>query len=353
MSLVDDMLGCAETPVWFPFAFDMSQLQACLSCTLRLTAKIAGPGDVSPRVEGLLLNENPMTTLAVNGIQHSLIETVLMFPGAHRFPNMQNPYPAEMALYFRNTIDVSKRICLAIPLQVGVGPANAYFATLDKGIYAGRPTATSLLSPTTEFIVYRGADLRGRSADDSRPRAWCEPVNTVLSYYVSVAPAHITAPDLARLMARAGAGRKGPAKPLTEIVKTRIVNIGMRVEGIKLDGPGVGNTGSSGAVTTKQMKCHRLDEDLDIEGDKVYIGGKRPGTTLADELLRPSDDGDAAVPDSAVQPGDIEKILAIVIGVTIGVLLCGALAYFLWNKTFTNYLPANKIYDIPLPAPKL
>jgi hypothetical protein len=157
------------------------RLAKCLSCTVRLTSKIAGPGNVTTRADGLLLNENPTTSISVNGIMHNLVETILTFPGAHRLQNNQSPPVAELFLYFQNNRDFSQHLCLALPLDVGKGDANFYFASLDTGVRNDRPTVGSILPPGAKYIMYKGADLRGRTNSDPRPKGLCTPVKRIIT----------------------------------------------------------------------------------------------------------------------------------------------------------------------------
>ena len=97
----DSIFSCDETPLKCPQLMDIARIYPCTSCTLRLNADVSGPGIVNAHPNGLLLDENPQTTLTVNGIQHNLIESFIYVPGAHRLPGQQEPYRMEVALYFR------------------------------------------------------------------------------------------------------------------------------------------------------------------------------------------------------------------------------------------------------------
>ena len=120
-----------------------------------------------------------------------------------------------------------------------------------------------------------------------------------------------------------------------------------RIDGIKvIDKPA--SSPKDGGVATKAMKCYRLDKDKDVINDKVYIGG--PGSTLDKELAG----GDATQADgedsreTGIQPGDIEKWIGIIIGVTIAILIVAFLIYLVWSGTFRNYVKVQKMYDSPV-----
>lgn len=361
MSLEDNYMICGETPVWIPNAFDMSSISKCISCTLRLTAQVAGNGYVTTRAEGLLLTEPSTISLAVNGVRHTLVETIVSFPGGHRLPDYQVPCVAELFFYFRSETDTSRYICMALPIDVGKGASNAYFKTLGQTVQSNRPTIATLFTPTATFLSYRGADLRGRSAKDSRPRTFCDPVAQTVTYYVSMTPTRITSSDLDRLQAIATKNKEysGPPKPTTDAVTRRLLRLGTLVTGIHLDTAAA--AAADGGVSTKALKCYRINPEKDIQNEKVYVGGqKRPGgpgdRTLADELERAATDISGAIAaeniENTIQPGDIEYVLGIVIGVAISIVLCATIWYVINYTTFTNYLSAQ-FYNTPLSAKKL
>ena len=338
------MFSCAETPVWFSSQFSANTLEKCISCTLRLTAQLPGPGTVSPRIEGLLVDENPLATLTINGIQHSLLETVLTFPGAHRLVGRQSPCEAELTCYFRSVSDISKYACLCIPLDIGSGASTSYFSTLDTGVRKDRPTLASVL-PTGSLFSYVGPDMRGRSGADSTPRKFCDPVAQRVTYYVYMNASKISAADYTRLQTRAGAARKGPPKPASPPVLTRCDRLITMIDGLIVGSSG--SKGSSAGIPTKALKCYKLDRDADIKEDAVYVGGAAAVSTTLDKELAATDLSLDDATKASVQPGDIERWIGAALGILIGVVLCAAIAYLIWKYTFSNYLPVQKLYANP------
>lgn len=342
--IADEIFSCAETPVWFTPQYNKSSIPKCLSCTLRLTAAIAGPGTVSPRVEGLLVDENPLVTLTVNGIQHNLLETILTFPGAHRMFERQSPCEAELQCYFRSINDITKYVCLCIPLDIGVGPSTQYFTSLDTGVRKDRPTLASVL-PTGSLFSYVGPDMRGRSAADSTPRKFCDPIAQRVTYYVYYGASKINASDFTRLQQRAGNGRKGPPKPASPPTAMHCDRLLTHIDGLI-----VGNSGSksvSRGASTKALKCYKLDREKDIQGDTVYIGGPETKPSTLEKELAATDLSIDDATRSSIQPGDIERWIGIGLGILIGLFLCSLVAYLIWKYTFTNYLPVQKLYKNP------
>ena len=390
MSNEDEFMGCGETPVWLPRTdFRVDSIPVCTSCKLRLTAKIAGPGNVSTIAEGLLVNENPTVALTFNGTQHNLIQTIMTFPAAHRLADTIQPSEAEIMFYFQNYTEYNKILCLALPLAVG--DSHPYFSSLGSGSTPNRPTMTSLFSKDAVFFTYRGADLRGRTADTSRPRDRCDPVRSVITYILAETAGTLSRSDYNRLIELAGAGREncekykgtgvemkelfaacmkgpyipaggGPAKPRTDVSINRLVKLASRIQGIVLEnGEDTKKKGRDGELpTTKSMKCYKLDSEKDIKDGKVYVGGKqRPGTrTLNDELADAAADpsvsaDELAVGKSNVKPRDIETLISIGIGLVIGLVICATIIVFVWQRTFVNYGGVQKLYSVPISASQI
>jgi hypothetical protein len=288
---------------------------------------------VSTIAEGMMINENPVTTLSVNGVAHNLTLTYVTFPGAHRLPDFQLPCDAELFCWFQHSTTPQVYVCLTLPLVVGA--SNPYFATLGT-VTANRPTLSTLFDPATVFLSYRGASLQGRSAADPRPRTKCDPPSLV-TYYVATKPTTIATADYQRLQ---GKDRPGPPKPVADIIQARLVKLGTLVKGITISGS---ESDSQAGTSAKAMKCYRL-EDKDVVGDRVYVGGKgRPGRSLSQELEKAASDMTTPEP-GGVKPGDIENILGIVIGVLLGLVLCSAAAYYIWNSVFGHYVKAQELY---------
>lgn len=341
--------GCAESPVWIPEGFNVDDIPACKSCTLRLTAPVPGSGVVNVRVDGLVVEENPLTTLSVNGIPHNLVETVLMIGGAHRLPGRSEPCKAELACYFQSTRDFSQHACLCLPIDLGKGAAAQYFSTLGT-LKVGRPTLGKIVPSNSSFLLYRGADLRGRSANNKVPSAFCDPVKRITTYYVCLRPIFMENADYTRLLGRAGKSLQGPPTPLTPVVKSRLKELTTIVNGISVGTAqpfgvkGSGNTAPLGGpgYPVKSMKCYRLDPTRDIVKDKVYVGGKKPAS-LEKELEKDEESG--------ILPGDLQKYLSGFLGITIAIIIAAFAFVFIFSRVFTNYTEAQYLYeDNPISA---
>lgn len=348
MSLADSYFDCNETPLWFPDAFAMSSIQTCTSCVLRIVSKLAGPGNIQTISDRLVFQENPLTTLSVNGIQHNVLDSSIVFPGAHKLPGRATPCPAELIYQFQNTNVPNKYIFLHIPLDIGTGFTNRYFSTLTPDVRNDRPTLSALLSKDMSFVSFEGVSLRGRTASDIH-KAKCDPPSIILTNYLCLSPVMIAIDDYNRLKTLNGTN-SGPPKPSTPSARSdRIIKLCTLINGIIIESEFTGAPKSPYGVSTNAMKCVRLDKDRDIVGDKVYVDGKnKPGTTLSDELMYKdlnSEIGLSANTNSSIQPGDIEKILGIVLGIIAGLTLASMIAVFIYKFIYKDYMKQQQLYS--------
>ena len=342
--LTDSFFSCGETPVWLPTDMTLDQIPPYGSAVLRLTSLTHGTGKVTPRVDGLLIDENTTISFSVNGIQQSLGETILMLKGAHKLPGRSDVCAAELVFYFRT--ERGSWIALCLPCDIGAGPTNEYFKTLGDGLARARPLVTSLFSSDSKFLTYNGADIRGRSVGNAVPRALCQPVVSVVTYYVCQTPSLISSLDYARLMNLAGTKRKGPPEPLmVSASPTRVRRLCSVITGIRLvskhGGGGGGSKGSSG-IPTSAMKCYPLVPDRDIVGDRIYVNGK--GRPFPDGS---NGDQEGEGLEGSIKPATIRKWLGIILGVTIGIIICSLFFVWLYRHVFKDYLANATLYSSP------
>jgi hypothetical protein len=96
-------------------------------------------------------------------------------------------------------------------------------------------------------------------------------------------------------------------------------------------------SGGKDGYDTKALKCYRLDEKRDIVDGKVYIGGKPADRTLNQELERAAIEPTEEDLKQSIQPGDIQKVLGIVLGITLGIMIVSVLGYYVYKFTYRNY----------------
>lgn len=449
---IDNMLGCQESPLFFPNGMSVDSIYECKTCTLRLVSKLSGPGNIiNASGNTIIINENPTNSFIVNGKMYNLLNTVLTISGLHRLPGQNAVSPAELCLFFTPSQGGQRNevVCLCIPVETGA--RNPYFSSVTNYAESKRPTVGTLLSTSATFLSYRGPSIEGRSKTNPRPREQCSPVKTIITYYVCCTPTTMDINDFNRFseMLQQNKFVSSP-EPASELTRERCKLL-TRIEGIVVDNVdkfALGASGGSG-YNTDAMKCYRLDKQRDIVGDKIYVNGNgRPGLSsltaemaaaaagedmdvevckgvswspeiktwpaslddvfelMRDPLYKEGQDGftdieklkaicanddrckaiftakkdsksasfplktagvpgtpsptpewsDATLPihtisnkivcpKVTVKPGDIERVLGIVLGIVFGLLACACIAYFVLKWTNSNYLNVLKLYD--------
>ena len=282
---VDNMLSCEESPLYFPNGMSVDSVHHCKTCTLRLVSKLPGPGNVLyGSGYALVLNENPNNSLIVNGTMYNVVSTVLIFKGLHRLPGRTVVSPAELCLMMNQSQGRSKDVvCLCIPVETGA--SNPYFSTLSNVVTANRPTLGTLLSDTATFLSYRGPSLVERTKTNPRPRNRCDPIQDIVTYYISLTPTTMDINDYQRLFAMLPTDKNvGPPEPIGEITRER-TKLLTRIEGIELESKGLVQNSGRG-YSPEALKCYRLDTKRDVVGNTIYINGNgKPGqTTLTAEM---------------------------------------------------------------------
>jgi hypothetical protein len=341
-SLTDNFLHCGETPLWFPTDISgANALNKCTSCTVRLSANFAGPGKLTATIDGFLVDENTQVFLSYNELSHTLRETRLVIPGAHRLPGEAEPAVAELLFFFQGDYANAQQYCICMPIFVGIGLGNDYFKTLSLNITPKRPSMASLFSEDKSFIQYTGAPLLGRSAKNKSPAAVCNPVSNRVRYLVYLGRIYITTNDLARLMNLKGRNHEGPVAPLAPTSSARIQALAMIVPNISIVSPRVGPDGTAPkAVSLNALKCRRIDVNKDIKGNTLYLDSDKGATTTLQKELDDAADTSRimGVPkESSVKPGQIERVIAIVFGTVIAIVLCATIAYYTLKHTYPNY----------------
>jgi hypothetical protein len=357
--------NCRDTPIAIPAGFDLKQIPKD-GATLRLVSPVAGTGQATPlpigsgtpNGEGLALHESTLTELRVNQSdtnnrsRNPLLEARLSIPAAHSFPGVNAV--AELFLYFsdgtgkdRDTADGPLRdrwICLSITCVLGADtdPTAQYFTSLTPGGTAtNRPVLTKLFAPTDTFLEYRGADLRGRTYTNPRPRDKCDAPSYV-RYFVCTTPISIGSQATVDRLASLASGAPGKIPPgpprqggsTSQSDLTRKVS---RIDGIRLGDPA--STSGLGRKATSALKCYRIDPEKDVKNGRVTIGRKSK-TTLAEELLDKEAAGGQTIgvegsTAGSVQPGDVEFWLAIAGALLLTTILVGVLYYFGFSKAAT------------------
>lgn len=81
-----------------------------------------------------------------------------------------------------------------------------------------------------------------------------------------------------------------------------------------------------------------------MKGDRVYIGGEgRPGDSTLREELAESNVENVLNGEPSIQPRDVERTIAIVLGVIVGFVGVSVIAYYAWHA-FNKFKKNSKLY---------
>ncbi len=352
--LTDNFFSCEETPLWFPSETDISKFPVCKSCVFRFSAPVAGPGVLlrpNGRHHGFDIDENPQTSITFNGIRYSYRDCVLAVPGSHRLTKNSSVADAELQIFFRSDGTARQEIrAICLPVNVGSGTGNEYFRDFGKQLPSRARTLASLLTNSDQWYMYVGSSFQERKKDTRKTDALCRSNLLKTTFMVKTTPIFIQREDLARIMSQLPSTHQGPPVPFTPVSLERIYSFITVVPSTLVEGPEIPKpVTQSTTVSTKQLKCRRIDASKDIKNGEIYIGGeKRSGdTTLQDELDNAANLAKAwEETGSRIQPGDFENILGGILATVLALVVLGLLAYFTLKITYKDYVPViRNLYD--------
>jgi hypothetical protein len=345
-------LTCFETPFYPPKSMGLSDMAKCDSCDLTFTAPINGPKTINTRagMDGLSIDESPLTELSYNGTKYALYDTVLWAKqGAHRYFKRAAPYDMEMNLYFRDAFNPFKLIAMAIPIKIDDAKGNAYFTEMALQNMSIRTVSLDKIISSGPVIMYKGMDLRNRRSDKPTQADHCYSSTANMTWFV-LQPTHISSRDAAVFRGMDYLSNILPPAPAHELTLERVRNMCMTIDTITvkniLASPPPDN---KGIYLTRALQCQRIDPNTDIKDGAVYLDGAGAGPTqsLEDEL----DEANAAdsskdYKKSTINAGKIEDNIAMVLGLIIGFACFSVLSYLLFRLIFSGYVPTIKGLDL-------
>ena len=346
-------LTCFETPFYPPKSMALSDMAKCDSCELSFTAPINGPKTINTRagMDGLSIDESPLTELTYNGSKFGLYDTVLWAKGgAHRYFKRAAPYDMEMNLYFRDAFNPFKIIAMAIPIKIDDAKGNAYFTEMALQNMSVRTVSLDKIISGGPVIMYKGMDLRNRRFDKPTQADHCYSATANMTWFV-LQPTHISSRDAAVFRGMDYLSNVLPPAPAHELTLERVRNMCTTIDTITvrnlLAAPVPDN---KGIYLTRALQCQRIDPNTDIKDGAVYLDGSDKSKSLEDELLDSSDAADAAdstkeYKKSKINAGKIEDNIAMVLGLIIGFACFSVLSYFLFRIIFSGYIPSLKALD--------
>lgn len=346
MALRDSAVGltCDETPLYPPKTMTLADMPVCVSCSLVFSAPIVGTKTISSRYgnDGLNVEESPLTEITYNNSKYALYDTVLWKSGAHRNFKAKANYDLEMNLYFRDVFNPFKQIAVAIPITIDDTQANAYFTEMADQNPGVRSHSLEKIITTGSVLMYKGIDLRNRNSDKPYAAAQCKDAKSNLVWYV-LQPAFISSKDAARIRALAIFSNVLPPAPMHELTLERVRTMGSIISTIDLkstidknNADKLQDAAKNGIYLTRALQCQRINPATDVKKGAVYLN-TAPKRSLQDELNEKAADSTSQLQGGVVsgfRPKHIEDILALVIGILLGIVIFSFAAYFITKIFF-------------------
>jgi hypothetical protein len=354
MSLRDPSAGfdCTETPFRPPKSISRSDVPICSSCSVLLSATHAGPKTLGSRSnfdgggDGMTIDESPLAALTFSNNKYALYDTIIWKNGAHRDFKTDKNYDLEMNLYFRDTYDPNKIMAVAIPIMIDDAKAKPYFTELaNQNANMRTHNLETLVDTGSSALTYKGIDMRQRREGTTYNAPQCRDARSNMTWFV-LGQTYISNADAIRIRGMAFPSNVNPPQPTHEITIERSRQMTMLVANVSVSGtPGktesFSNNRSENMYLTRALQCQRIDPNLDVKNDAVYLDRNRATRSLQDELDaasnldRPLFDVST---NTGVRPQQIEDILALTIGIVMGVVVFGFIAYYLLQYIYKGYL---------------
>jgi hypothetical protein len=367
-------LDCTETPLFPPRVAGLGDISVCNSCNLVISASVAGPKSYIFREgkDGLGIDESPLATLTYNGHSYGLLETVLWKQGAHRDFKAEVPYDMEMNVYFRDIYEPRNLVAIAIPITIDDSRGKHYFTELTNQNPASRGENLEQLIGPGPVLTYKGIDLRGRNFKRPTGSAQCNSVDSNLTWFV-IPTTYISnsnaakirsienplTSDAERTAARTARARMTeaeikrdvlsnalPPMPDHELPMERIRAMTMIVQKMETQ-TSVNSQKSSadkasatnGIYLTRALQCQRIDPVRDVKKNVVYLPDSRK-TTLKEELETAASLDQPLLEgrDTGIRASEVESLIALILGIVVGILLFGVIAYYIMLYVYKDYL---------------
>ena len=357
-ALRDPAVGfsCFDTPFYPPKTMSISDIPQCESCVLTFAAPVAGIKIASSRygMDGINIDESPLTELQYNKKKFALFDTVLWKSGAHRNFKAQKNYDLEMNLYFRDVFDPLSQVAIAIPITINDEKKNGYFAELANQDQTKRTFTLESIITSGPVILYKGMDLRNRNENKPYDAPHCHSATASISWFI-LQPAFISSMDANKIQGFKFQSNVLPPSPSHELTIARVRAMTTTISDIVLKNRVTASSSSAddkGIFLTRALQCQRIDPSRDIKNDAVYLNGLPQGT-LQDELDAKEVAADSLMissNDKGLRPKHIEDILAICAGIAIGIVIFSLFAYFIIQILYKGYLIKENLNKSVMPS---
>jgi hypothetical protein len=332
-------LDCTETPFRPPKTLSRADLAVCNSCNLYFNAKNVGPKDLRPLEKGgLLLNESPLIQLEYNQNTYGLSKTYIWPQGIHRDFKVDKNYDLELNLYFRDIYFPEKQLAVSIPITIDNEKGMSYFSEINTNIR--NVTIDSIINRNAPVLVYKGIDIQGRDDAKIQKIDQCNSLDSNLTWYI-FPTAYIKQADADRIRRIALPKSNSNPSPDHEITLARARQMCMIIPNIltKPD-PTKEASGRKDVFLTRALQCQRIDPSTDVKGDAVYLNGSATTTSLSSELDSAASLNNSieSGPINSIRAKTIEDLIALVVGIAIGIILVCVIAYFIFTIVYKGYL---------------
>lgn len=337
VAITDGYFSCSQTPV----KMSTAQLEIiktsyiCTTCKVRITAPIGAPSTLLATSQGLVF-DSPQASLEFNGMRHSIRSCLLTIPPMHSIGDISGIVAELHMIFAGETSDTRNSMySLIFPIKSGDGtPSSAFFASLGN-LQRTTSSIGGILSSDTPLLLFRGISVyEPRTAKN----AMCDDSSTMkVNYLYALKQLTMSQKDFIRFKTALAVSAEyktsgGPVVGTTMIPENKISLISYIPKLLVTTSVLKTKTVQNGYVETAQVKCRPLDQSRDIQGNKIYVGGPGEYRTLKDELENAANPiRGLEEPDASADVSKIESILAVGIGVVIGVAVLGVATWY-WFK---------------------
>lgn len=345
--MADVLLTCAETPLAWPASVDLTDVSVSTTSTLNLFASAAGPQQILTRRQGgagdgVNIVESPTVGADYRGQRYSLEEVVFHTPGLHVFPGQSAVYPAELHVHLKTFAAPNRAMTVVVPVSHLVAQNDAtaaYFigcaAQPDPSV--AHPQITSLLVPGTDLLVYRGPDIRGRTADVPTPDAQCAPDAMQREFILVLNPAFIRATDLERIPREGSLSTDPRDLPAPGVTPAQAVPRDRLLRCLRLARPGLSpvlqDTPEPPSAPGKELECRPLKvvdgrDVIDIHGKAVDLA-----KLLGFDVSGGKPSGESSGTGSSIPWAHAALMF---VGTAVGILIADWLLGHLWGVVFID-----------------
>jgi hypothetical protein len=329
----DIMLSCAETPLAWPGSTPILELNTSTTSGIHVYSPQPGSLQILTRRQqggvgdGVNIGESNTVGADFRGQRYSYDEAIFHTPGLHVFPGQTEVYPAEYHIHLETFAEPRRAITLVIPVSHRVSaPGVDYFAACaaQPDPSATRPTLSTLLTPGTPMVAYRGPDIRGRTADNPSPET-CT-TSEERQFLLVLSPVQIRASDLERIPREGSLSTDPRDLPALGVAPTTAVTRDRLMRTTVFCMPGIKGAVADFEAPQPSLQC----KPITTQGGKSCIDVSGAGTGGLLGLQQQQQQPQQSV--GLVSPSKLMRHALIFICVMIGLILADYLVGKLWSR---------------------